>query len=211
MKPQRWRHMKSLSLLLAFSLFALQIGCQTSVPVRVNPKDLIKPAVPAGLKVTLLARAWDVRNKPRNQVGRHMFLGLPGPQVISENEQLDRAISRAVHAALEASGYSVTVVEHLREATGPVLVVQIDDLRNYLFALPWPLGWGWGQMQLSAYLVAQDGQKLTAAKALPNWGLMGSLFYMTGFGMRVESEITDNVNQIMTLISSDDFQQHLRR
>jgi hypothetical protein len=196
---------------LALSLVASLTGCQTSVPVRVDREDLIKPAVPAGLKVTLLARAWDVRNKPRNQVGRHMFLGLPGPQVVPKDEQLDRAIPRALHTALEASGYSVTVVEHLREAAGPVLVVQIDDLRNYLFALPWPLGWGWGQMQLSAHLVAPDGQERWAAKASPSWGLMGSLVYMAGFGMRVESELTDNVNQILALISSEDFQRHLRR
>lgn len=211
MKRRPWSLRSGLHVLLALCLLAPLSGCQTRVPVRVDREDLIKPAAPAGLKVTLLTRAWDVRDKPKNHLGRHMFFGLPGPQVIPENGQLDRAIPVAVGTALEAAGYAVTVVEHLREAAGPVVVVQIDDLRNYLFALPWPIGWGWGRMQLSVHLVAPDGQELWAAKAQPNWGMMGSLVYMAGFGMRVNSELEDNVNQILGLISTEDFRRHIRR
>jgi hypothetical protein len=211
MSRRGWSVGKGLDVLLVLCLLAPLSGCQTKVPVRVDREDLVTPAAPAGVTLTLLARAWDIRDKPRNHLGRHMFLGLPGPQVVPENGQLDRAISQAVGTALEASGYGVTVVEHLREAAGPVVVVQIDDLRNYLFALPWPIGWGWGRMQLSVHLVAPDGQEIWTARAQPNWGMMGALVYMAGFGMRVNSELEDNVNQILALISTDDFQRHIRR
>lgn len=211
MSRRGWSVGRGLDVLLVLCLLAPVSGCQTKVPVRVDREDLVTPAAPAGVKLTLLTRAWDVRDKPRNHLGRHMFLGLPGPQVVPENGQLDRAISQAVGTALEASGYGVTVVEHLREAAGPVVVVQIDDLRNYLFALPWPIGWGWGRMQLSVHLVAPDGREIWTARAQPNWGMMGALVYMAGFGMRVNSELEDNVNQILALISTDDFQRHIRR
>lgn len=185
-------------------------GCQTSVSVRVDDDDLAKPAAPANLKVTLLSKARDIRDKPRDQVGRHFFLFMPGPQVRPEEERLDRAISRSVKTALEVSGYSVTTVDRLRDATGPVVVAQIDDLRNNLFIFPYPLATGWGKMRLSVHVLAPDGKELWAGATEGHWGVMASLFYMAGFEMRVQSDLKANLNQIIAMVSSEEFKKQLR-
>lgn len=185
-------------------------GCQTSVSVRVDDDDLAKPAAPANLKVTLLSKARDIRDKPRDQVGRHFFLFMPGPQVRPEEERLDHAISRSVRTALEISGYSVTMVDRLRDATGPVVVVQIDDLRNNLFIFPYPLAAGWGKMQLSVHVLTPDGKELWAGATEGHWGVMASLFYMAGFEMRVQSDLKANLNQIIALVSSEEFKKQIR-
>lgn len=185
-------------------------GCQTSVSVRVDDDDLAKPAAPANLKVTLLSKARDIRDKPRDQVGRHFFLFMPGPQVRPEEERLDRAISRSVKTALEVSGYSVTTVDRLRDATGPVVVAQIDDLRNNLFIFPYPLATGWGKMRLSVHVLTPDGKELWAGATEGHWGVMASLFYMAGFEMRVQSDLKANLNQIIAMVSSEEFKKQIR-
>lgn len=185
-------------------------GCQTSVSVRVDDDDLAKPAAPANLKVTLLSKARDIRDKPREQVGRHFFLFMPGPQVRPEDERLDRAIARGVKTALEVSGYSVATVDRLRDATGPVVVAQIDDLRNNLFIFPYPLATGWGKMRLSVHVLAPDGQELWAGATEGHWGVMAALFYMAGFEMRVQSDLKANLNQIIAMVSSEEFKKQLR-
>lgn len=188
-------------------------GCQTSVSVRVEDQDLERPTVPANLKVTLLSKARDIRDKPRDQVGKHFFMLMPGPQVKPDEERLDRAIPKGVKTALEASGYAVTMVDSLREATTPVVVVQIDDLRNYLHTglfPPYPLGVGWGKMRLSLHVLAPDGKELWAGATEGHWGLMASLFYMAGFEMRVQSDLRANLNQIITMVSSEEFKKQIR-
>ena len=185
-------------------------GCQTSVSLRVEDQDLAKPMAPANFKVTLLSKARDVRDKPRDQVGRHFFLFMPGPQVKPEDERLDRAIPRNVKTAFEISGYTVAMVDRLREATDPVVVVQIDDLRNYLFTLLYPLGVGWGKMRLSIHVLTPDGKELWTGATEGHGGIMASLFYMSGFETRVQSDLKANLNQIIALISSEEFKKQIR-
>jgi hypothetical protein len=185
-------------------------GCQTSVSVRVEDQDLERPTAPANLKVTLLSKARDIRDKPRDQVGRHFFLFMPGPQVKPDEERLDRAIPKNVKTALEASGYAVTMVDRLREATGPVVVVQIDNLHNYLHTVLYPLGVGWGKMRLSVHVLTPDGKELWAGAMEGHWGVMASLFYMSGFEMRVQSDLKANLNQIITMVSSEEFKKQIR-
>ncbi|MBI5410998.1 MAG: hypothetical protein HZA21_03300, partial [Nitrospirae bacterium] len=171
-------------------------GCQTSVSVLVEDEDLATPAAPANLKVTLLSKARDIRDKPRDQVGRHFFLFMPGPQVKPEEGRLDQAIAKNMKTSLEVSGYSVSMVDRLRDATGPVIVVQIDDLRNNLFIFPYPLATGWGRMRLSVHVLTPEGKELWTGATEGHWGVMASLFYMCGFEMRVQSDLKANLNQI---------------
>lgn len=188
-------------------------GCQTSVSVQVEDQALERPTAQANLKVTLLSKARDIRDKPRDQVGRHFFMFMPGPQVKPDEERLDRAIPKNVKTALEASGYAVTVVDRLREATGPVVVVQIDDLRNYLHTglfLPYPLAVVWGKMRLSVHVLTPDGKELWAGATEGHWGLMASLFYMSGFETRVQSDLKANLNQIIVMVSSEEFKKQIR-
>ncbi len=184
-------------------------GCQTSVSVLVEDEDLAKPAAPANLKVTLLSKARDIRDKPRDHVGRHFFLLMPGPQVKPEEGRLDHAIAKNMKTALEASGYSVSMVDRLRDATGPVVVVQIDDWRNNLFMFPYPLAAGWGKMRLSLHVLTPEGKELWAGATEGHWGVMASLFYMCGFEMRVQRDLKANLNQIMTMVSSEEFKKQI--
>jgi hypothetical protein len=198
--------------LVGFLLLMVSLGgCQTSVSLRVEGQDLAKPTAQANFKVMLLSKARDVRDKPRDQVGRHFFLFMPGPQVTPEEERLDRAIPSNVKTALEVSGYTVAMVDRLREATDPVVVVQIDDLRNYLFNTPfYPLGVGWGKMRLSLHVVTPDGKELWTGVTEGHWGVMASLFYMSGFEMRVQSDLKANLNQIIAMVSSEEFKKQIK-
>jgi hypothetical protein len=187
-------------------------GCQSSVSVRVDGNDLAKPATPSGLKIALLSRANDIRSKPRDQVGRHTFslVMLPAIQVTPEEGRLDRVISQNVSTALQVSGYTVTTVDKLRDATDPVVVVQIDDLRNYLFSWLYPIGVLWGRMELSLHLMTPEGKEIWKGTTEGHSGFMGSLFYMSGFETRVQSDLKANLNQIIAIVSSDEFRRQLR-
>jgi hypothetical protein len=188
-------------------------GCQSSVSVRVDGNDLAKPAKPAGQKIALLSRANDIRSKPRDQVGRHTFsvVMLPAIQVTPEEGRLDRVISQNVSTALQVSGYTVTTVDKLRDATDPVVVVQIDDLRNYLFSWLYPIGVLWGRMELSLHLMTPEGKEIWTGATKGHSGFMGSLFYMSGFETRVQSDLKANLDQIIDIVSSDEFRRQLRR
>lgn len=204
--------MKSVLAGLLFLTIPLN-GCQTSVAVRVEDSELTKPTAPAGLKIALLSRAKDVRSKPRDQVGRQTVSlpMLPGIQVTPEEGRLDRVIPRSVQSALQVSGYTVTLVDKLRDATDPVVVVQIDDLRNYLFSWLYPLGIVWGRMELSLQVMTPDGKELWKGKTEGHSGLMASLFYMSGFETRVQSDLKANLNQIIAMVSSDEFKRQIRQ
>ena len=187
-------------------------GCQTSVSVQVEAfKDWRDPWLPANLKMTLLSKARDIRDKPRDQVGRHFFMFMPGPQVKPDEERLGSSHSQGREDHLEVSGYAVTIVDRLRDATGPVVVVQIDDLRNYLHTVVYPLGVGWGKMRLSVHVLTPDGKELWTSATEGHWGLMASLFYMSGFEMRVQSDLkVDYRNKMVVMVSSEEFKKQIK-
>jgi hypothetical protein len=188
------------------------VGCQTSVPLLRDDEALVRPMSPANLNLNLLSRAKDVRSQGVDQVGRHTItlLMIPGPTVTTETEHLDEGISRNVKAALELAGYSVRVVDHVDQARGPVLVVQIDDLRNYLFSWVYPIGVVWGKMELSLHLMNPDGSELWTGNAPGHGGFGGSLLYMAGFEGRVRRDLTANLNQVIEMVTSEEFKNAVR-
>lgn len=188
-------------------------SCQTAIPVQVDRGALVTPKVPANITVNLLSRAKDIRSAGVDQVGRHTItlLMIPGPTVTTEREHLDEAISNQVREALEVSGVTVTLVDKLDQAKGPVVVVQIDKLRNYLFSWLYPLGLVFGGMELSLHLMSPDGKTLWTANMEGHGGMMASLFYMSGFESRVTSDLTANVNQIIQALASEQFRAELQK
>jgi len=199
--------MKGLFLFL-FLFSAALTGCQTTVAVEVDDSDIIKPATPVGLPIALLSKAKDVRDgQGIDQVGRHTIslLMIPGPTVTTERQHLDDAIASGVKQVLTKAGYEVTTVERISDGKGPVLVAQIDDLRNYLFSWMYPLGIVWGKMELSLHLMSPDGKELWTANADGSGGIMASLLYMSGFETRVQGDLKDNLNQIGVIVTSDQF------
>jgi hypothetical protein len=91
-----------------------------------------------------------------------------------------------------------------------VVVVQIDDLRNYLFSWLYPIGIIWGKMQLSLHVLAPDGRELWTNTTEGHWGLMASLFYMSGFETRLQSDLKANLNQVIAMVSSEEFKKQIR-
>jgi len=71
---------------------------------------------------------------------------IPGPKVESGKEELSAAIVNRTFETLTSLGYNVRLVDKLEEAKGPVLVLQMDQLRNYLFSWTYPLGLTWGKI-----------------------------------------------------------------
>lgn len=191
---------------------AVLCGCQTMVPVRTD-KEMIVSRPPSNLTITMLSKAKDVRSAGVDQVGRHtisIFM-IPGPTVTTENEHLDDAIANRVREGLVSSGFSVVPVDKIDQANGPVMVVQIDQLRNYLFSWFYPVGLVFGDMTLSVHIVTPDGKELWQEKTKGHGGTMPSLFYMSGFETRVQSDLTANVNQIIEIASSPEFTDALRK
>lgn len=188
-------------------------GCQTAVLVRVDDADLLQPTSPTNMQITLLSKAKDVRTQAVDQVGRHTIslLMIPGPTVTTEREHLDEAIANSVKSALKKSGYSVSEVDKIDQSKSPVLVVQIDDLRNYLFSWIYPLGIVWGKMELSLHLMSPDGKELWKGNAEGHGGFMASFLYMSGFETRVQSDLRANLDQIIEMITSEEFKSVLKR
>ena len=205
--------MANLFLAILVSTYFSLVGCQTSVSVMVWEDELVKPNTPANMQLNFLSKAQDVRTQAVDQVGRHTIslLMIPGPTVTTEREHLDDAIAKRVKSALQLCGYTINEVDKIKESKGPVLVVQIDDLRNYLFSWIYPLGLVWGKMELSLHLMSPEGKELWRANAEGHGGIMASLLYMSGFETRVTSDLTANVNQIIEIVSSEQFKNELRK
>lgn len=201
-----------LLLCLIVSMFVL-VGCQSTIPIAVHQDKLIKPASPANLKFTMLSKAKDVRTQAINQIGRHTIslLMIPGIMVITENEHLEDAIVNRIRESLTSLGYTVSIVEKLDQAKGPVVVIQIDSLKNYLFSWIYPLGITWGKMELSLHLMSPDAKELWTANLEGGSGIMPSFLYMSGFETRVKDDLTANVNQIAEVISSREFAEQLQK
>jgi len=201
--------MQKICLLFLVVFISILTGCQTFVPIKVYKEDLIKPTAPTNINITMLSKAKDMRSQFHNQVGRHTIslLMVPGPIVESEQEPLDVAIANRVKESLRSFGYTITTVDKLDQANGPVLVVQIDDLRNYLFSWIYPLGVVWGKMQLSLHLMTPDAKLLWKTNLEGGGGIMPSFLYMCGFETRVTSDLTKNMNQLITALSSNEFRE----
>lgn len=204
---KKWFGLSVLLVLLSFAA-----GCQTSVPIRVNTGNLIKPTSPTDLEITMLSKAKDIRSQSPDQVGRHTasFLMIPGFTVTADKEHLDEAIAKRVKETLSSAGYAVSTVESLDQASGPVLVVQIDDLKNYLFSWLYPFAITWGKMELSLHLTTPEANELWQANLAGGSGVMPSFLYMSGFETRVASDLTSNMNQLITAVSSDEFRERLQ-
>ena len=203
----KWCCFLSLLVLLTFLS-----GCQTSIPIRVNKDDLVKPTSPTNFTITMLSKAKDIRGQALDQVGRHTIsaLMIPGPTVTTESERLDEAVANRVKETLRSFGYTISTVDRLDQANGPVLVVQIDDLRNYLFSWLYPLGVTWGKMELSLHLMTSDANELWKANLEGGSGIMPSLLFMSGFETRVTSDLTSNMNQLVAALSSNEFRERLQ-
>ena len=205
--------MSKLHLTSVLSIVVSLAACQTTVPVRIYQDQLVRPQPPAPLQLTMLAKAKDTRSQGVDQVGRHTIsaLMIPGPTVTTETEHLDEAIVNRVREALTASGFSVSTVDRLEQAHDPILVIQINDLRNYLFSWLYPVGLVWGNMDLTLQLVTPEGTELWHAQTAGHSGVGASIFYMSGFETRVASDLTSNVNQILEIVSSREFEDQLQQ
>ncbi len=112
--------------------------------------------------------------------------------------------------ALESAGYRVTPVERVSDAPAPVLVAQIDDLRNYQATWLYPLGILWGKMDMTLLLVSPQSDVIWKAQTDGHGGLMASFLYMSGFTTRVKHDLTSNLNQIVDIVASEQFKEVLR-
>ena len=199
----------SIGLLASVAVTALG-GCQTHTAVNVG--DLVAPKAPAARQVVLLSRATDARENPSDKVGRHTIslFTIPGPSVNSDGS-LEEAVGLHAKEALEKAGYRVLMVDRVEDAGGPVVAVQIDDLRNYSFTWLYPLGILWGKMTMSLIVLSPQGERLWSAQTEGHGGKGASFLYIAGFGGRVKSDLTENLNQIIEISSSEEFGRALEQ
>jgi hypothetical protein len=135
---------------------------------------------------------------------------IPGIMVESDRDLAESIVSR-LRESLTACGYQVSIVDRIDQSSDPVIVIQMDTLKNYLFSWIYPLGITWGNMQLSLYLMYPDGKEIWKATVEGSSGIMPSFLYMAGFESRVRDDLTTNVNQLIEVISSKEFQEQLKK
>lgn len=193
--------------LAAFFYLALSLtGCQMGISVLIDQEELPQPNSKQNMKINLLSSVRDVRPHGGSYVGKHTFtiFMIPTFDVKAADEPLEISIIRHLQSALERAGYSVTLVNSLNEASGPVLAIQLDKLNNYLFSWLYPLGIVSGGTEICLYLVDKEGKTLWSAKTEAT-GAMLSLIYMSGFETRVKDDLTETLSQIIEKVSSPDF------
>jgi hypothetical protein len=189
-------------------LLTVTTGCQTMVPISASSMDPIE-----GLNATpvnVLQEVTDARKKKTNQVGRHTFTVFMIPTIpVFEENSLHKGVGEALSSALNQAGYKATVVEKVDQADGPVLNVQIDSMRNYLFSWLWPLGLTGGRAKMTPVLFDNEGNVLWKGKPCVAWGGCPSLIYMTGFETSVGMEVGSIFRQILAQMGTEDFRKAL--
>lgn len=191
--------------MMASFAIMLMCGCQTAVPLKLGNLPPAKRTVRKEL--IMLSKATDARKTPSDQVGRHtisVFM-IPGPGVFTSCGHVEDVIAAHSKVGLEKAGYSVSTVEHLEDANGPVLTVQINYIRNYCFTWLYPLGVTFGKMQLSLVLFNQEKNVLWKTDLKSRSGFMPSAFYMSGFGTATKMQVTASVEEIMAACTSPEF------
>jgi len=205
---------KTIILGFAFVVTPMLTGCQSTIPVKINMDDIQKPATSTDLKINILSQAKDTRSQSPDQVGRHTIslLMIPGGTVSTE-DSLNKGVVDRLAEALKSVGYKVNLVDDVTDAKEmgePVLFVQIETLKNYLFSWLYPLGLTFGSMDLSLHLISPKGTEIWKQELAGHGGVMPSLLYMSGFETRVTSDLTANVNQAIKAISSDEFRKAMK-
>jgi len=185
-------------------ILALSSGCATTARLTADPMPRLSNPTPKNL--TVLAEATDARRNRSDQVGRHTFtvFMIPTFGVFAE-DPVEKMVGGLFVEALKQSGYQVNTVEKLGEASGPVLSVQTDSIRNYLFSWLYPLGLTGGRAQLTPVLFGNDGKILWKGRSCAAWGGCPSLIYMCGFDTSLNLEMSSIMRQIMNQINSKEF------
>lgn len=196
-------------IIISLGLLVYLSACAGTAPINIGRLNSLQTA--NDMDITMLSKAVDARSGPSDKIGRHTIslLMIPGPSVFAEGTHLDEAVANHAITALKKAGYRVSTVFFLEDSEGPVLVVQIDDLRNYEFTWLYPIGVLWGKMDMTVLLMSPNGDTLWKAQTAGHGGMWGSFIYMTGFGTRVKSDLTANLNQIIEICSSSEFKQAL--
>jgi hypothetical protein len=187
--------------LLAF----LACGCQMTVPLRVG--NLPTSATPVNKSLILLSQASDARKNPSDQIGRHtisVFM-IPGFGVFARGGHIEDAVSIHCKTGLEKAGYTVTTVDRVSEASGPVLVPQLNYVRNYCFTWLYPLALTFGRMRLSLVLFSPRQEVLWKADLKAQGGFGASLLYVAGFGTATKFEMTGSIKEVMRVCSTPEF------
>ena len=190
----------SMGMVLAFAC-----GCQTTVPIRLG--NLPEPTSQVRGKIAMLSKAADARKTPSDKIGRHTIslLMIPGPGVYSQGEHVEDVVAGHCRTGLEKVGYSVETVNSVDATNAPVLVPQINLIRNYSFTWLWPLGLTFGKMRLSLVLYGTNNQVVWKKDLSGKSGFMASLVYISGFGTAVKTEMTGSVKEVMKVCASPEF------
>jgi len=178
------------------ALAIMSTGCATTA--RIESRRVSGISNPKVEKLTVLAQATDARRHKSDQIGRHTFtiFMIPTFGVYSE-EQVEKVMGNIFVETLKQSGYEVAVVNSLDEATGSVLVLQLDSIHNYLFSWLYPLGLTFGRSQMTPVLFNRDGDSLWRGTPTVGWGFCPSVVYMCGFNTSIKSEVTSVMKKIV--------------
>ena len=175
---------------------AVTSGCQTAVPIKASALPRISEPKPQSLCV--LKEATDARKNKSDHVGRHTFTVFMIPTIsVESREPLGKEVGKVFTEALTQSGYEVRQVAALDEADGPVLVIQVDSFRNYLFSWLWPLGLTGGRAKLTPYVFGSDGKVLWKGEPCVAWGGCPSAAYMAGFETTVKMEMSSIMRDVV--------------
>ena len=192
--------------LMLFVPVALVItsGCQTTAPIKAKAMPRISEPKPQSLCV--LTDATDARKKKSDHVGRQTFSVFMIPTFSVQSEDpLGKEVGKVFSEALTQSGYEVKPVATLDEADGPVLAIQVDSFRNYLFAWLWPLGLTGGRAELTPVVFDSEGKVLWKGEPCVGWGGCPSVAYMAGFETSVKMEMTSIMRDAVAQFSTPAF------
>ncbi len=202
-----WSHVLSLSGGLSVcAALILSSGCATTARIESAPVQRLQSPAPAS--ITVLKEALDGRRNKSDQVGRHTFTVFMIPTVgVFAEDPVEKSVGDLFTDVLKQRGYQVSVVEKLGTTSKPVLAVQVDSIRNYLFSWLWPLGLTGGRAQLTPVLFSEDGKILWKGKPCAGWGGCPSVIYMCGFETSIYLEMSSVMRQIADQLSSQEFIQ----
>ncbi len=199
--------------LLCSSLIIGVVGCMPPHQIPLAHDVLAMPQQRFSDHIVMQKQADDRRENP-GRIG-HLNATLFAIEAgsVETTSPLPIEIVMQVKEALESTGYQITLADapHAAPLPSTILKIQIDEFYFKNYSWFWPLFFTWGNIALTLTLENHEGKALFAKTFQQSRNFTNfSFFPQPLFDVAIKETLTEILNQIVNVSSTEEFRQALK-